>query len=407
MSRKPEPRHRATAERPSQDRANNDRPSTDRATQVRGPADVGYRPALLKLAAMLALAMLIVVVLPRVFAPVPFTVDSTPVDSTPGDLPAADPPVSAARGPVGNVPPGPAPDDMLWIPGGEFWMGTDDPSFADAQPVHRVRIDGFWLDRTEVTNAQFARFVEETGYRTLAEVPPDPAQFPDAPPELLVPGSIVFTPPTEAVSLDNHLVWWRYVPGACWRHPEGSDSDIADRQDHPVVHVAWEDAVAYARWAGKRLPTEAEWERAARGGLERREYVWGDALTPGGRWRANIWQGRFPIENTADDGFRSTAPVGSYPANGYGLSDMAGNVWEWCADWYRPDYYQRSPRDNPPGPADSHDPLEPGLAKRVQRGGSFLCSDLYCSRYKPGPRGKGEVGSGASHTGFRLARSAE
>jgi sulfatase modifying factor 1 len=301
--------------------------------------------------------------------------------------------------------PGPPPEGMVWIPGGEFWMGTDD-GFPDTQPVHRVQLDGFWMDRTEVSNAQFAKFVDETGYVTVAERKPDPADFPGVPPEKLVAGSIVFTPPPGEVPLENHTVWWSYVPGASWRHPEGPQSTLEGRADHPVVQVCWDDAVAYAQWAGKRLPTEAEWECAARGGLERKRYCWGDELLPGGQWQANIWQGRFPNENTVADGFRGTAPVGSFPPNGYGLVDMSGNVWEWCADWYQPNYYRESPRRNPQGPSSSFDPLEPGTPKRVQRGGSFLCSDLYCIRYLPGARGKGAPDSGASHVGFRCVRSA-
>jgi formylglycine-generating enzyme required for sulfatase activity len=294
---------------------------------------------------------------------------------------------------------------MVWIPGGEFWMGSDDESMRDAQPVHRVRVDGFWMDRTEVTNAQFAQFVAVTGYVTVAERTPDSKDYPDAPPELLVPGSIVFTPPPGPVPLSNHLVWWRYVPGADWRHPEGPDSSIAGRENHPVVQVCWYDAVAYCQWAGKRLPTEAEWEFAARGGLERKRYVWGDELNPGGKWMVNNWQGRFPSENTAADGFTRTSPVGTFPPNGYGLHDMAGNVWEWCADWYQPGYPAHDRTPNPQGPDVSHDPAEPGVPKRVQRGGSFLCSDLYCTRYLPGARGKGAPDSGASHVGFRCVLS--
>jgi formylglycine-generating enzyme len=333
--------------------------------------------------------------------------DASTVPSTADLAVSADRPPAAVRPALsGPAPSGPAPDGMVWIPGGEFRMGTEDASYADAQPVHRVRVDGFWMDATEVTNAQFAGFVAATGYVTVAEHAPDPAEFPGAPAEALVPGSIVFTPPSFPVPLDNHLIWWRYLPGADWRHPDGPDSGIADLQDHPVVHVCWEDAAAYARWAGKRLPTEAEWEFAARGGLDGREYVWGDELTPEGRWQANIWQGAFPGENTAADGFRGTAPVRSFPANGYGLFDMAGNVWEWCSDWYRPDYYADSPSENPRGPDDSFDPQEPGLPKRVQRGGSYLCSDMYCARYKPGPRGKGEPRSAASHVGFRCVKPA-
>ena len=298
---------------------------------------------------------------------------------------------------------GPAPDGMVWIRGGAFWMGDDE--FQDARPVHRVTVDGFWMDKTEVTNAQFERFVRATGYVTIAEKPPDPNDFPGVPAEELKPGSIVFTPPDHAVDLSNHVQWWRYVSGADWRHPDGPASSIDGKDSLPVVHVCYDDAVAYAKWAGKRLPSEAEWEFAARGGLERKPYAWGDEQKPGGRWLANIWQGEFPAENTGEDRFLRTAPVASYPANSFGLHDMAGNVWEWCADWYRPDYYALSPTNNPTGPAGSFDPAEPGLPKRVQRGGSYLCSDLYCVRYKPGTRGKGEVSSGASHVGFRCAKS--
>jgi formylglycine-generating enzyme required for sulfatase activity len=315
----------------------------------------------------------------------------------------ATPTDAAASAADSKVPTGPAPEGMVWIPGGDFWMGEEDES--DAKPVHRVKVSGFWMDRTEVTNEAFARFVRETGYVTVAEQKPDAKLFPDAPPEMLVPGSIVFTPPTEPVPLSNHLVWWRYVPGADWRHPEGPQSSIADRGQHPVVHVCFDDAVAYCKWAGKRLPTEAEWEFAARGGLDRKRYVWGTDLNPDGKWMTNNWQGNFPSENTAADGFTRTAPVGSFPPNGYGLLDMAGNVWEWCADWYQPSYPAHDRAPDPQGPDSSYDPQEPGIAKRVQRGGSFLCSDLYCTRYLPGARGKGATDSGASHLGFRCVLS--
>jgi formylglycine-generating enzyme required for sulfatase activity len=302
--------------------------------------------------------------------------------------------------------------EMVWVPGGTFWRGSDNPKMRDAQPTHQVSVDGFWIDRTAVSNEQFARFVEATGYVTVAERTPDAKDFPGAPPENLVAGSVVFTPPKGPVPLDNHLRWWSYVKGANWRHPEGPASDLQGREHHPVVQIAWEDATAYAKWAGKRLPTEAEFEFAARGGLDRKKYAWGDEFKPDGKWMANIWQGRFPYENTAEDGFRATAPVGSFPANGYGLYDMAGNVWEWCADWYRHDYYAKladgsQPVRNPQGPGDSHDPSEPRTAKRVMRGGSFLCTDQYCTAYEVGARGKGAPDSGTNHVGFRCVRTEE
>lgn len=324
-----------------------------------------------------------------------------PATPLPDDEPASTDPPPINR----SAAPGSAPEGMVWVPGGWFWMG--DEQFPDAQPVHLVYVDGFWMDRTEVTNAQFARFVKDTGYRTIAERQPDPQDFPDVPSDKLVAGSIVFTPPAHAVDLNEHLSWWKYVPGANWKHPEGPDSNLDGREQHPVVQVAWHDAAAYAKWAGKRLPDEAEWEFAARGGLDRKRFCWGDELQVGGKWQSNIWQGEFPHKNTQGDGFRGTAPVGSFPANAFGVCDLSGNVWEWCADWYRPDYYAASPRRNPLGPGSSFDPQEPGLPKRVQRGGSFLCSDSYCVRYLPAGRGKGELNSAASHIGFRCVKSAE
>jgi sulfatase modifying factor 1 len=306
-----------------------------------------------------------------------------------------------------NRPPsGPAPEGMVWVPGGAFWMGGDDGSMADAGPVHELKISGFWMDRTEVTNRQFGEFVKATNYQTIAERKPDAQDYPGAPVEKLVPGSIVFTPPAGRVSLDDPSIWWRYVPGANWRHPSGPDSTILGKDDHPVVQVCWYDALAYASWARKRLPTEAEWEYASRGGLARARYVWGDLVLPGGKWQANVWEGRFPDQNTADDGFTHTAPAGKFAPNGFGLFDMAGNVWEWCSDWYRPGY-EKNPRENPTGPPSSFDPDEPNVAKRVQRGGSFLCSDLYCTRYLPGARGKGAPDSAANHIGFRCVVSAK
>jgi formylglycine-generating enzyme required for sulfatase activity len=302
-------------------------------------------------------------------------------------------------------PPGRAPEGMIWIPGGTFWMGCDDCGMPDATPVHPVTVDGFWMDATPVTNAQFARFVAATKYRTAAERKPDAKDFPDAPAEKLVAGSAVFTPPLAQVSLDNFLNWWKYVPGADWRRPEGPGSNIETRADHPVVQIAWEDAAAYAKWAGKRLPTEAEFEFAARGGLDRKLFAWGDELKPNGKWAANIWQGMFPWKNQVEDGYERTSPVRAFPPNGFGLYDMGGNVWQWCADWYRPDYFAQlaagGTARNPQGPANSFDPQEPGVPKRVQKSGSFLCSDQYCARYHVGSRGKGAPDSGGSNTGFR------
>lgn len=293
---------------------------------------------------------------------------------------------------------------MIHIPAGSFKMGTDDPAFPDAQPMHTITLHDFWIDEHEVTNDEFEKFVNATHYITVAERQLDPKNFPGASPESLVPGSVVFSPPGHTVSLDNPLQWWRYIPGANWQHPFGPESDIKTKKNYPVVHVCYEDAVAYAKWAGKRLPTEAEWEYAAQGNKPGQKYYWGNELKPSGKWMANIYQGAFPDGNTGEDGFIGIAPVKSFPPNGYGLYDMDGNVWEWCNDFYRPDYYEHSPSDNPKGPADSYDPGEPGAVKRVQRGGSFLCSDQYCMRYRPGSRGKGEVSSGSDNLGFRCVR---
>lgn len=317
-------------------------------------------------------------------------------------------------------PPGPAPAGMVWIPGGEFSMGSDRSAeqfcalpnvTRDAQPVHRVRIDGFWMDKTEVSNADFAQFVEATGYITIAEQKPTIEEFPGAPPENLIAGSTVFTPAVKVESLENHYNWWRYQHGADWRHPEGPESSIEGREHYPVVHIAYPDAVAYAAWAGKRLPTEAEWEFAARGGVAGTIYSWGDDLKPGGKWMANIYQGLFPANDTGEDGFKGIAPVAQFPPNGYGLYDTAGNVWEWVSDWYRADTYVERSRSgevavNPQGPAQPHDPAEPGVRKRVHRGGSFLCTSQYCTRYMVGTRGRGEEHTAANHLGFRCVKSA-
>jgi len=288
---------------------------------------------------------------------------------------------------------------MIYIAGGTFRMGSDD--FADASPMHEVTVDGFWMDEHEVTNGQFARFVAATGYQTVAERPLDPKDFPHVPLDALQPGSAVFTPPNQLVGLHDHLQWWRYVAGANWRQPEGPGSSIKGRENEPVVHIAYEDAAAFAKWAGKRLPTEAEWEYAARAGKPNTKYYWGDELKPKGKWVANVYQGSFPVKDAAEDGYSGVAPVKSYQPNAFGLYDMDGNVWEWCSDYYRPDYYKNSPAKNPRGPADSYDPMEPEAVKRVQRGGSFLCNEQYCERYIAGSRGKGEISSGSNNLGFR------
>ncbi|AKQ46173.1 sulfatase-modifying factor protein [Rufibacter radiotolerans] len=313
---------------------------------------------------------------------------------------------TAAVAPENLVSTDTIPSKMVYIPGGIFKMGSGEQNFPDSQPIHEVEVNGFWMDEHEVTNAEFAQFVAATGYKTVAERTPNAADFPGVPEEYLVAGSGVFTPTATAVPLDNVLQWWKYVPGASWKNPKGPSSSLDGQQNKPVVHVSYVDAAAYAKWAGKRLPTEAEWEFAAQGGKGRRNYYWGDELTPDGKWMANIYQGNFPDKNTGADGFIGAAPVKSFPANGYGLYDMDGNVWEWCNDFYRPDYYAQSPKKNPQGPTDSFDPEEPSVVKRVQRGGSFLCSDQYCIRYKPGSRGKGEVSSASDNLGFRCVKDA-
>ena len=307
---------------------------------------------------------------------------------------------------------------MAWIPAGTFLMGTNDTaSFPNERPAHRVHVNGFWIDEYDVTNAEFANFVEATGYVTTAE---RPAKWEDLKKELppgtpkpddsaLAPGSLVFTATSGPVPLNDLSAWWRWVPGTNWRHPEGPGSSIQGRENHPVVQVSWYDAAAYAQWAGKRLPTEAEWECAARGGLESKRYVWGDEFRPGGRYMANTWQGAFPVHDTGEDGFVGTSPVGSFPANGYGLYDMAGNVWQWCSDWYRVDAYIEAASQNvcrdPAGPAESFDPADPYAPKRVVKGGSFLCNPSYCESYRPSARRGTPPDTGSSHTGFRCVIS--
>jgi sulfatase modifying factor 1 len=312
----------------------------------------------------------------------------------------------------------PAPQGMVWIPGGEFSMGAKDPvgldsggmnPMEDARPIHRVYVDGFWMDTTDVTNERFAKFVKATGYITVAERKPRAEDYPGAPQENLVAGSVVFSPPKHAVPLNDYYQWWSYVNGADWRHPEGPKSSIMGKEKYPMVQVAYEDAEAYAEWAGGRLPTEAEWEFAARGGAAGKPFVWGDTMRLNGKWMANTFQGHFPDHTEARDGYAGIAPVAQFSPNAYGLYDMAGNVWQWTSDWYRPDYYaqlatQGGVARNPAGPESPYDPSEPTERKKVQRGGSFLCTDQYCSRYILGSRGKGEITSGSNHAGFRIVK---
>jgi len=297
---------------------------------------------------------------------------------------------ACSRETPGDGPPGPAPAGMVWVPPGSFAMGSI-AGAPDEAPVHRVTLSGFWMDATEVTNAAFARFVEDTGYVTVAERVPTADELPDVPPERRVLGSLVFSPPDRIVPLNDPSRWWRFVPGASWRRPEGPGSDLAGRQRHPVVHVAWEDAAAYARWAGKALPTEAQWEYAAREAGRRPHNERVAAV--------NIWQGRFPVEDRADDGFAGTAPVGSFAPNALGLFDMAGNVWEWCRDRYDARAYERAGRVDPTGPGPDAD--GPHAPERVLRGGSFLCSDVYCTGYRPTARMSSSPDTGLAHTGFR------
>ena len=301
----------------------------------------------------------------------------------------------------------PAPDaptaGMVWVPGGAYVMGAA-PQRPEEGPPRSVRVDGFWISAAEVTNAEFERFVEATGYVTLAERPLDPDAYPDLPPEALVPASLVFLPPKAGEPARGPSDWWRVVPGADWRHPEGPGSSIAGRERQPVVHIAFEDALAYARWLGHDLPTEAEWEYAARGGLEGAKFVWGDQTGfEDGKPRANTWQGAFPVADTGADGYPARpAPVGCYPPNGYGLYDMAGNVWEWTKDWVRPGLGDTA-GDNPAGPPRiaAYDPADPSAPKHVVKGGSFLCSEDFCWRYRPAARTAGPADGGASHVGFR------
>lgn len=312
------------------------------------------------------------------------------------------PPLEAFAAPAAAL------EDAIKLPGGRFEMGCKDCQLEDALPVHPVEISSFWMDATPVTNAAFAQFVAATQYRSIAERKPNPKDYPGVPADKLVPGSGVFQSPLRIASLANALQWWVYKEGASWKHPEGPKSTIQERLEHPAVHIAFPDAEAYCRWAGKRLPTEAEFEYAARGGLIGKRYAWGDELKQKGKWMANVWQGTFPVHNAAEDGYQATSPVAAFPPNGYGLYDVGGNVWQWTSDWYRADTYTKAAASglsrNPKGPGSSEDPHEPSVPKRVQRGGSYLCSDQYCTRYYVGSRGKGAVDSSGSNTGFRCAR---
>jgi len=298
---------------------------------------------------------------------------------------------------------------MIWIPGGTFRMGSD-RHYPEEAPVHRVTVDGFWIDPTPVTNRQFREFVNATGYVTCAQIAPDPKDYPGALPEMLRPGSLVFAPPDHAVDLRDWSQWWTLKFGADWRHPYGPLSSIAGLNDHPVVHVAYRDVEAFAKWAGKELPTEAEWEFAARGGLDGVEFAWGDELAPNGRQMANTWQGAFPHENLKADGYERTSPVKAFPPNGYGLYDMIGNVWEWTADWFSGRHQADAAKaccipTNPRGGAEegSYDSCQPEIRipRKVLKGGSHLCAPNYCRRYRPAARHAQPVDTSSSHIGFR------
>jgi len=295
---------------------------------------------------------------------------------------------------------------MEWIPGGTFLMGSNH-HYPEEAPVHEETVGAFWMDGHLVTNSEFQKFVEATGHVTIAERVPDAAQYPGALPHMLVPGSVVFRQPNLRVDLRNHFNWWTYLPGASWRHPEGPESSLKGRENHPVVHVAYADVEAYAHWAGKEVPSEAEWEFAARGGLEGAVYTWGNEFAPDGKMMANVWQGEFPLQNLLVDGFERTSPVGAFPANGYGLYDMAGNVWEWTSDWYRSHHKPAgsccSGRAKGDGREKSYDPQTPEIKipRKILKGGSFLCAANYCLRYRPAARIPQQIDTGTCHQGFR------
>jgi len=290
--------------------------------------------------------------------------------------------------------------EMVFIPGGEFTMGSDE-HHAEEKPAHRVKLDGFWIDTSPVTNAQFRRFVRDTGHVTFAEIAPDPKDYPGALPHMLRAGSLVFVKSKGPVDLKNWSNWWTFGFGADWRHPYGPGSSNKGLDDHPVVHISYRDAEAYAKWAGKELPSEAEWEFAARGGLEGAEFAWGSELVPGGKYMANTWQGEFPWQNLLSDGYETTSPVGTYPPNGYGLYDMIGNVWEWTTDWYVGTHAQQNPREE-----ESYDPCQPNIKipRKVIKGGSFLCAPSYCRRYRPAARHAEPIDTSTCHLGFRCIK---
>ncbi|SFN40454.1 Formylglycine-generating enzyme, required for sulfatase activity, contains SUMF1/FGE domain [Chitinophaga sp. YR627] len=303
---------------------------------------------------------------------------------------------------------------MVLIPGGTFTMGADDAeAHPDEKPRHDVHVDSFWMDEHEVTNAEFAAFVKATGYLTTAERPISkeelmqqlPAGSPEPDSSMLLPGSIVFTPPSHPVPLDDVSQWWSFIQGASWQHPGGPTTNITGKEHLPVVHISWNDAQAFAEWAGKRLPTEAEWEYAARGGLKDQPYPWGTEALTTGKVKANTWNGHFPYQNTQTDGYFGAAPVKSFAPNAYGLYDMSGNVWEWCADWYDSRYYGLKQGDNPKGPAAGYDPEDPATAKHTIRGGSFMCTDEYCSGYRVTARMKTSPESGLENLGFRCVKN--
>ncbi len=297
------------------------------------------------------------------------------------------------------------PEGMVLIPGGTFKIGSDDPGFVEERSAEDVKISSFCIDKYEITNAKFAEFVKATGYVTVAERPLSKEQFPDLPDEQRQPGSLVFKPPEEGAKQVAYLSWWYWVPGANWQHPFGPDSDIKGKENYPVVHIAYEDAIAYAKWAGKSLPTEAQWEYAARGGLDGKIYAWGDQYS---EKKANTWQGIFPFFNTKADGYIGTAPVGSFAANGYGLYDITGNVWEWTSDWFSIGHDSQAHSTNPTGPSQdkSFDPKKPqDGALHVVKGGSYLCAKNYCSRYRPAARESQAPDTGTTHIGFRLVKS--